>query len=91
MRTRKPSAALLAAILTLGLGGAACGDDSGNTTTGEGNLRDSGEQNPASEGGDTGDATEDDSAPSGGAGTGAGTDGGAGAGGGTGGGAPAGP
>ena len=70
MRTRKASAALLAAVLTLGLGSAACGDDEGGTTTGDGNLRDAGEQNTPSDGGDTGDATEDDSAPAGGTGSG---------------------
>ena len=69
MRTRKLSAALVAVVLSLGLGGAACGeadDASDGTTTGEGNLRDAGEQNNPSEGGDTGDATNDDSAPVGG-------------------------
>lgn len=66
MRTRKASAALLAVVLTLGLGSAACGEADDANTTGEGNLRDSGEQNQPSEGGDTGDATEDDSAPVGG-------------------------
>ena len=65
MRTRKASSALIAIVLTLGLGGAACGSEDGGTT-GEGNLRDAGEQDPVSEGGDTGDATEDDSAPVGG-------------------------
>ena len=66
MRTRKASAALLAAVLTLGLGSAACGGGDSGGTSGEGNLRDAGEQNQVSEGGDTGDATEDDSAPVGG-------------------------
>ena len=66
MRTRKASAALLAAVLTLGLGSAACGGGDSGGTTGEGNLRDAGEQNQPSEGGDTGDSTEDDSAPVGG-------------------------
>lgn len=73
MRIRKAPAVLLAAVLTLGLGGAACGgaddiDGGGDTTTGDGNLRDSGEQDLPSEGGDTGDATNDDSAPVGGTG-----------------------
>lgn len=69
MRTRKASAVLLAAVLTLGLG-SACGEAEDGNTTGEGNLRDSGEQNSPSEGGDTGDATEDDSAPAGSGGSG---------------------
>ena len=66
MRTRKASAAVLAAVLTLGLGSAACGGGDSGGTSGEGNLRDAGEQNTPSEGGDTGDATNDDSAPVGG-------------------------
>ena len=73
MRTRKASAALLAAVLTLGLGSAACGGGDSGGTSGEGNLRDAGEQNQVSEGGDTGDATEDDSAPVGGTNTGSDT------------------
>lgn len=82
MRSRKASAALLAAVLTFGIG-AACGESEG-TTTGEGNVRDSGEQQLPSEGGDTGDATEDETAPAGGSGSADKSGGGSGAGAGSG-------
>lgn len=87
MRSRKASAALLAAVLTFGVG-AACGDSGGGTTTGEGNLRDSGEQQQPSDGGDTGDATEDETAPAGGSGSADDTGGDAGSGSGAGSGSP---
>lgn len=70
MRKSKFSALFLAVALTFALGPACGGQGDGGTTTGEGNVRDSGEQNIPSEGGDTGDATEDETAPRGGSDTG---------------------